>query len=118
MNIIVDRPQLVRVVLLYLNTNFGNLTPKTYSKAPDSIFYADSNNEILMEYDKSDKSVFIHYYLIWSRLESLFSLDYRETRLITQYWLDKTYNLSGVTTLMAMNVQVNSWMFFENLNDI
>ena len=38
MNIIVDRPQLVRAMLLYLNMNFGDLTPKSYLNIPDKVF--------------------------------------------------------------------------------
>ena len=93
MDIIVDRPQLVRVVLLYLNKNFGNLTPKKSFKHPNSIFYVDSNNEILMEYDKKIDEVYIHYERIWSKIESLFSLNYRETQSIMKVWLERDYNL-------------------------
>ena len=41
MNIIVDRPKLVRVVLLYLNNNFGDLTPTSYSNIPGKVFYVN-----------------------------------------------------------------------------
>ena len=99
MNIIVDRPQLVRVVLLYLNKNFGNLTPMTNSEFPDLIFYVDSANDMIMEYDKENEWVFIDYGRIWLELESLFSINPRETRTILGYWLDKSYDLRGVMPL-------------------
>ncbi len=99
MNIIVDKPQLVRVVLLYLNNNFGNLTPKTSSKYPDSVFYVNSGDEVMMEYDKENEWVFIDYGRIWLKLESLFDLKPRETRTILGYWLDKSYDLRGVIPL-------------------
>jgi hypothetical protein len=96
MDIIVDRPQLVRVVLLYLNMNFGNLTPKTSSKRPESVFYVDSDNQIMMEYDKKNEFVFIHYDHIWSKIESLFSLNYSETKSIMKHWLERDYNLRNL----------------------
>jgi hypothetical protein len=101
MNIIVDRPQLVRVVLLYLNNNFGNLTPKKSSKHPNSVFYVNSDNKVMMEYEYTIGNVLIHYDQIWSKIESLFPLDYRDTRSILKYWLDKTYNLSGVAPITS-----------------
>jgi hypothetical protein len=70
MDILVDKPQLIRVVLLYLNNNFGNLTPKTSSKFPNSVFYVNSDNEVMMEYDKENEHVHIHYKHIWLKIES------------------------------------------------
>ena len=97
MNIIVDRPQLVRVALLYLNKNFGNLTPKSSSEYLDSIFYVDSDNNAFMKYNQKNGYVFIHHDQIWSKIRSLFSLSSGETRLIMMLWLEETYNLRGVT---------------------
>ena len=99
MDIIVDRPLLVRVVLLYLNKNFGNLTPMTNSVFPNLIFYFDSGDNMIMEYDKENEWVFIDYGRIWVKLESLFSIKPRETRTILGYWLDKSYDLRGVIPL-------------------
>ena len=45
MNIIVDKPQLVRAVLLYLNMNFGDLTRKTYLNIPDKVFYVNIDSQ-------------------------------------------------------------------------
>lgn len=101
MNIIVDKPQLVRVVLLYLNMNFGNLTPKKNFKDPSSVFYVNSDNKVMMEYKYTNGNVFIHRDQIWSKIESLFLLDYGDTRSILKYWLDKTYNLSEVAPLTS-----------------
>jgi hypothetical protein len=97
MNIIVNRPQLVRAVLLYLNKNFGNLTQKTIPKYPDSVFYVNSDNEILMEYIKKNEYVWIHYDKIWSRIKSLFPLNSSEIKSIMKHWLEEAYKLKGVT---------------------
>ena len=97
MNIIVDRPQLVRVVLRYLNMNFGDLTPKSYLNIPGKVFYVNTDNEVIMEYDKENEHVWIDYYNFWSKIESLFSLNYRETQSIMKVWLEETYKLEGVT---------------------
>ena len=118
MNIIVDRPQLVRVVLLYLNKNFGNLTPKTNSEFPNSVFYVNSDNEIMMEYNKENLYVYIHDDRIWSKIESLFHLNYRDTQSIMKVWLEETCKLRGVTPGLAMRLDSTRWMKIPNLNDI
>ena len=114
MNIIVDRPQLVRVALLYLNMNFGNLTPKTSSEYPDSVFYVDSDNEIMMEYVKKNKYVYIHYYHIWSKIESLFSFNYSETQSIMKVWLEETYNLKDLKHCMQQVNVISRWRRLTN----
>jgi hypothetical protein len=97
MNIIIDRPQLVRAVLLYLTKSFGNLTPKEIKKYPDSLFYVNSENEVLMEYDKKTKVIWIDHDNIWSKLERYFYLEYNDIQLIMKDWLEETYKLGGVT---------------------
>jgi hypothetical protein len=97
MNIIVDKPQLVRAVKLYLTKSFGDLTPKTHPKHPDSVFYVNSDNVILMKYDKTYKNIWIDYGQIWSKLQSLFYLKYGDIQLIMVDWLEEHYGLSGVT---------------------
>ena len=97
MNIIVDRPQLVRAVLLYLNKNFGNLTPKKHKDHPNSVFYVNTDNEVMMEYDKENEYVFIHYENIWSKIKSLFHLNYNDIQSIMKVWVEEDYKLGGVT---------------------
>ena len=109
MDIIVDRPQLVRVVKLYLTKFFGDLTPKTNSKYPNSVFYVNPSNEVMMEYDKGTDRVYIHYDHIWSKIESLFHLNSRETQSIMKVWLEETYKLGGVTPDAGYIPFIESW---------
>ena len=118
MDIIVDRPQLVRVVLLYLNKNFGNLTPMTNSEFSNSVFYVNSDNEVLMEYNQENSYVYIHYDYIWSKIESLFSLNYRETQSIMKVWLERDYNLMNLKRLFTLSEELMGWREITNLNDI
>jgi hypothetical protein len=96
MNTLVDKPQLVRVVIQYLNMKFGNLTPKTSSEFPDSVFYVDSDNEIMMEYDEKNEFVWVHYDHIWLKIRSLFSLEYDDIQSIMKVWLERDYNLRKI----------------------
>ena len=97
MNIQINKHQLERVVIKWLNKNFGNLTPKTIKKYRNSVFYVDDNNQVLMEYDKKNEYVFIHYDHIWSKIELLFHLNYDDTQSIMKVWLEEDYKLEVVT---------------------
>jgi hypothetical protein len=93
MNIIVDKPQLVRAVKSYLTKFFGDLTPKTSEKDPNSVFYVNSENEIIILYDEDTNHVWIDYGKIWSKLESLFHIKYDDIQLIMVDWLGEHYGL-------------------------
>jgi hypothetical protein len=117
MDIIVDRPQLVRTALLYLNMNFGDLTRKTNSEYPNSVFYVNSNNEVMMEDDKNTERVYIDNDHIWSKIESLFHLDYDDTQSIIKVWLEETYKLGGVIPKQVRIVSRVRWRRLTNWND-
>jgi len=96
MDIIVDRPQLVKVVKLYLTKNFGDLTPKKHNNYPDSVFYLDSNNDVMIEYDEKHDDAYVHPDYFWSKLELLFHLNAHEIQSIIKVWLEETYKLSNL----------------------
>jgi hypothetical protein len=97
MNIQVNKHQLERVVIKWLNKYFGNLTQKKHKKHPNSVFYVNSNNEAMMEYDQENGEVLISYDHIWSKIELLFHLNYRDIQSIMKVWLGETYKLEEVT---------------------
>jgi hypothetical protein len=103
MNIIIEKPQLVRAVLLYLNMNFGNLTIKNSSEyGEDFIFYVNSDNDIFIGYDKKKHAIFIRHKEIWSKINSLFHLkDRLDTKPIIKHWLEKTYNIKDIEKIYS-----------------
>ena len=116
MNIQVNKDQLDRVVIKWLNKYFSNLTPKKY-KDVNSVFYLNSNNEILMEYNKENKYIFIHHKYIWSYLGSLFHLKYDEIQSIIKVWLKETYKLRKLEPAGAGNSITHRWRKLNNWND-
>jgi hypothetical protein len=109
MNIIIDKPQLVKAVKLYLTKSFGDLTPKTSSKYPDSVFYVNSNNRILMGYYEKTGQIRIDNINIWSKLERYFYLNYDDIQLIMKDWLGEHYGLRGVTPTNRIITPTNNW---------
>jgi hypothetical protein len=97
MDIQVNRNQLERVVIKWLNKHYGNLTQKKRKDHPNSVFYVNSNNLVMMEYDQENEDVFITYNHIWSKIELLFHLNYDDIQSIMKVWLEEAYKLGGVT---------------------
>ena len=83
----------IYAVKLYLTNSFGNLTLKTSPVYPNSVFYVDSSNNVLIEYNKINEDVHIHYNQIWAKLELLFSLNYVYIQFIMENWLEEHYKL-------------------------
>ena len=69
----------------------------------------------MMEYDEHNDVVYIHNNHIWSKIESLFHLDYRETQTIMKVWLEETYKLSNLKHVIVWNDNNSSWMRLTNL---
>jgi len=101
MDIQVNKDQLDRVVIKWLNKHYGNLIPKKDKNDPNSVFYVNSNNYVMMEYNQKNEYVYIHYDNIWSTIELLFHLNYDDIQSIMKVWLEETYKLEGVTTYMC-----------------
>ena len=111
MEIQVNRHQLERVVIKWLNQHYGNLTQKKNKNVPLTIFFVNSKNEIIMEYDhflRDRKDILVDSDRIWSKLESIFHLKYLEVQSIISIWLKDTYGLDDDVTPLK-----NDWGFDE-----
>ena len=93
MDLLVDRPKLVKGVKLYLTKSFGDLTPKTSEEYVNSVFYVNSDNVALIEYCKLTDHIFISYQDIWSKLASYFPIKGNDIGLIILDWLVEHYKL-------------------------
>lgn len=114
MDIQVNRHQLERIVIKWLNKYFGNLTPKTSSTYPRSVFYINSGNEIMMEYDNETERVYIHNDYIWLKIKLLFHLEYNDIQLIMKVWVEGAYKLGGVTPFNGRSYFYSRWKEITN----
>jgi hypothetical protein len=96
MDLLVDRPQLVKVVKSYLTKSFGDLTSKTSKEYVNSVFYVNSDDVALIEYCKLTDHLFISYQDIWSKLESYFPIKGNDIGLIILDWLVEHYKLDNL----------------------
>jgi hypothetical protein len=85
-----------KIVLKWLNKEFGNLTPAVRD---ERTYYFDKDRLPLFFYyrDQENGWIYINHYRIWSLLESIFSMNNLEIRELLKVWLEDTYNLGGYT---------------------
>ena len=117
MNIQVNKHQLERVVIKWLNKYLGNLTQKTIEKYPNSVFYVNSDNHVMMEYDQENSYVYIHDDHIWSKIELLFHLNYDDIQSIMKVWVEEDYKLGGVTPFRPNISSQIRWERITNWTD-
>jgi len=98
MKIIITENKLNRVVLTWLDNEYGNLTKIVKG---DKIYYVDQDGLSLFYcyQDLKNKYVFINYDRIWRLLQSIFGLE------ILKVWLEQTYNLRGVTPKLKNHLE-------------
>ena len=96
MKIIITESSRNRVVLKWLNKEFGDLTPAVKGR---KTYYVDKDRKPLFFYyqDLKNGYVYINYDRIWVFFESIFGLNTLQTKEIMKVWLDETYNLRGIT---------------------
>jgi hypothetical protein len=98
MKIIITESSRDRVVLKWLNREFGNLTPAIVG---DKTYYVDNDRKPLFMYYQNRKNgyVYVNYDRIWVFFESIFGLKGLQTQEILKVWLEETYNLRGLTPM-------------------
>ena len=94
MNIQVNKHQLERVVIKWLDKHFGDLTIKKHNNYPKDIFYINSKYQILIQFSKDYWEIDISDNHIWSHLENIFHLKDYYVRSIIKIWLEDTYKLN------------------------
>ena len=109
MDIQVNREQIFRVVIKWLNMYYGDLTPKTYLNIPGKVLYLDKRSRTVLEYEKDNQyepTVWVDTDILWSKITDIFHIKYNEIQSILEVWLKETYNLEEITvsqTRLALN---------------
>ena len=96
MKIIITESSRDRLVLKWLNREFGDLTKVVKN---GRVFYVDEDGLPLFYYQKNKKNgyVYINYHKIWNFFTEVIGLNYNQIQSIIKKWLSQTYNLTGLT---------------------
>jgi hypothetical protein len=108
MKIIITESSRDRLVLNWLNKEFGDLTKVVKD---DKTYYVDEDRKPLFFYYQDSKNgyVYVNYERIWVFFESIFGLNYSDSQEIVKVWLEETYNLRGVTPLLENGIHNVGW---------
>ena len=97
MKILITENKRNQIVIKWLNSKYGDLTPYETEKYPDYIFFM-KDGEVVFDYDEKNKVIFISYDKIWSYLKNFFGLEYEEIQDLTKEWVEEHYKLRVTTT--------------------
>jgi hypothetical protein len=101
MKIIITESKLNKVVLKWLDREFGNLTKVSND---NQIQYVDQDGDPLIKYLIHTKQiVFVDYYRIWRMVGNIFGMGFQQVQDILKIWLEETYNLKGCTPFTVAN---------------
>ena len=99
MKINITKTQRARLVKDWLNDMFSDV------EMMNGYYYVKNKNDQIVSYkkklayqDDKNKEFWFDYDTIWSFLESMFSLKYKELQSITEDWVEETLNLKGYKT--------------------
>jgi len=76
---------------------FNNLEVVQSEQKPNWMLYRFEKGKNMMIYDKKNEYVYINNDVIWSFFDGGIRLNHHEIQEIMEMWLDKVYNLRGVT---------------------
>ena len=93
MKYIITEGQNEKLIIKYLNNEYGDLEKYTPNKYPDNIFFI-KDEKVYMEREKN--VLWVDYYTIWTDLENIFSLKNSEIEHIITHWVKETYKLRRV----------------------
>lgn len=102
MKILITENKRNQIVIKWLNSKYGDLTPYETEKYRELIFFM-KDGKLIFDYNKKNGYVGVSYDKIWSFLENFFGLEYKEIQGLTKEWVEEHYKLGVKTTLIRSN---------------
>jgi len=77
----------------YLIAHLSNLNRYEYERHPDFLFFGDSADSVVIEYEIEDKYLWIIYDPIWTFFHHVIRLSYVETQSLLTWWFVEEFDL-------------------------
>ena len=106
MKYIITENQIEKLIIKYLNKEYGDLEEYRTDEYPESVFYI-KDKKVYME--PENDVLWVDYYTIWQDLDTIFSLKNSEIKHIITHWVKETYNLEGVTPIRMYTLLRFRW---------
>ena len=90
------------ICIKWLNKNFNYMEP-FIAKGYDGYVFHMKNGKCILQYNKINGYLHISYGEIWSFLESMFGMSFKEIRELTKVWAEQYYtvNVNPITPCIA-----------------
>mgnify|MGYP003704531233 FL=1 len=108
MKYIITEGQNDKIIIRYLNSEYGDLEEYRTDKYPKSVFYV-KDKKVYMEMGLGDYLLWVDHYSIWEDLINIFSLDDEEIERIITKCVEERYNIYGIPPLGAPSWITNLW---------
>ena len=95
MKYIITEGQNEKLIIKYLNNEYGDLEEYTREKNPNSV-YLVKDKKVYMEYELKSGDLWVDYRTIWIDLKNIFGLKDSEIEHIVTKWVKETYKLRRV----------------------
>ena len=107
MKVIITESKLERLVIKWLNDEYGNLVPHKQAKYNEHIFYT-KGNENIFDINKHSGDVYVSD-VIWSTLARMFGMSYQNIQKVTKEWITNHYHLDVRKTECYGDIIIPRW---------
>ena len=95
MKYIITENQNEKLIIKYLNNEYGDLEEYKTDKEPVSLLFV-KDKIVYMELRLRNQWLMVNYSTIWEDLKNIFGLEDDEIKRIIKQWVKETYNLEFV----------------------
>ncbi len=101
MKIIIAEGRLNKVILKWLDNEYGNLTQVVKG---NKVSYVDQDGLPILIYYQNEKhgGIYVNFQKVWQLLGDIFGINQPQTQVILKIWLEETYDIKGYTPVNSI----------------
>ena len=108
MKYIITENQNEKLIIKYLNNEYGDLEEYRTDEHPNSV-YLVKDNKVYKELDTKYNGLYVDYTTIREDLINIIGGKYDEIKRIIKKWVEETYKLRGVSPKMVGTGTTQRW---------
>ena len=109
MKYIITENQNEKLIIKYLNKEYGDLEEYKTDEEPVSLLFV-KDKIVYMELRLRNQWLMVNYSTIWEDLKNIFGIEYGgERALIITKWVKETYKLRGITPYINSIRIIDRW---------
>ena len=105
------------ICIKWLNKNFNYMEP-FIAKGYDGYVFHMKNGKCILQYNKINGYLHISYGEIWSFLESMFGMSFKEIRELTKIWAERRFESYQSHKKSLLNVTLKVYLLNLRLQEV